>query len=174
MFINPLVYIKNSKWRAKMTILSEKMAYLKGMAEGLEVGDNSKEGKLLVEIIKVIDEICFTIDDVEEQIEEVAEYVEAIDESLTDIEEDLYEGEDEELYDSFECPDCGEEILVFEDEFLDDDFLEIQCPNCGSEFVVCDDGNDTHYFEEEFDNDDEDDFEACDENSCEGGCSCGE
>lgn len=163
-----------------MTILSEKMAYLKGMAEGLEVGESSKEGKLLVELIKVIDEICFTIDDIEEQVEEVAEYVEAIDESLTDIEEDLYEDdyidEDEELFDSFECPDCGEEILVFEDEFLDDDFLEVQCPNCGSEFVVYDDGDESHYFEEDFDNDDAkccSDDECNDDEDCQNGnCEC--
>ena len=37
--------------------ISEKVAYLKGLAEGLELED-SKEGKLIKGIIDVLDDIC--------------------------------------------------------------------------------------------------------------------
>ena len=49
-----------------MTI-SEKVAYLKGLAEGLNIDtDKSKEGKLITVIIGILEEIGMSIEDLEE------------------------------------------------------------------------------------------------------------
>ena len=67
-----------------MSYISEKVAYLDGLAEGLSI-DESKEGKLLRGIIDALGSIA----------EQLEEHDEAIDD-LNDCVEDLYETLDEE------------------------------------------------------------------------------
>ena len=43
--------------------ISEKVAYLKGLAEGLALDTESKEGKLIAAIIDVLDDIALEIAD---------------------------------------------------------------------------------------------------------------
>ena len=50
-----------------MTI-SEKVAYLKGLAEGLNLDTDSKEGKLIAAIIDVLDDMAEKFADVEEDV----------------------------------------------------------------------------------------------------------
>ena len=52
-----------------MTI-SEKVAYLKGLAEGMELDTEKKEGKLLAAIIDVLDDIALEIADMKADQEE--------------------------------------------------------------------------------------------------------
>lgn len=42
--------------------ITEKVAYLKGLAEGMELDTEKKEGKLLAAIIDVLDDIALEID----------------------------------------------------------------------------------------------------------------
>jgi DNA-directed RNA polymerase subunit RPC12/RpoP len=121
-----------------MSYLHEKVAYLKGLADGLQVDDSSKEGKLLLQIIEVLDafaedmeDVYDELDDMSDAIEELDEYVDAIDEDLSDLEEDLYEDDDlDEEYEEVECPACGETVLI-ESQILDKDDT-VECPNCGA------------------------------------------
>lgn len=124
-------------------ILSElktDIAYLQGLAEGLEIDDNSKEGRILVSILDVLADMADAIEDLQTEQKELEDYVETMDEDLSDLEDDFYE-EDVEC----ECDDCGdldldhievecpncEEIVCFETDLLDDeDLIEITCPNC--------------------------------------------
>ena len=102
--------------------ISEKVAYLKGLAEGLALDTDTKEGKLIAAIIDVLDDMAEKFVDLEDE--------------LCDVEEALYEmdDEDEEDYDDDEsyfettCPVCQEEI-VFDEDTLDSG--EIRCPKCG-------------------------------------------
>ena len=64
----------------------EKMAYLKGLLDGMEVAD-SKEKKLFAEIIDVLDELVEAVGDLYEGQDELQEYVESIDTDLEDAEE---------------------------------------------------------------------------------------
>ena len=43
--------------------ITEKVAYLKGLAEGMELDTEKKEGKLLAAIIDVLDDIALEIAD---------------------------------------------------------------------------------------------------------------
>ena len=50
-----------------MTI-SEKVAYLKGLAEGLALDTESKEGKLIAAIIDVLDDMSGKFEDLEDEL----------------------------------------------------------------------------------------------------------
>ena len=129
--------------------LNEKVAYLKGLAEGLKVDTNETNGKLISAMIDVLDEMAKSIADLEDTAEYLDSYIEELDEDLGMVEEDLYcDEDDEEDFDdddfddedfdeddddecvSVECPSCGEEVFV--DETMD--FDNINCPSCGAKF----------------------------------------
>jgi len=127
-----------------MQKLSEKVAFLQGLTEGLELGDNSKEGKVLRKIIDILEEMAAEIEDLQLYQEEMEQYVEAIDEDLADLEKDFYDDDDEDDDDDdlieIECPNCGESVYFDEDYLLDEDVTEVTCPNCG-EVVYFDDAD---------------------------------
>ena len=121
-----------------MTI-TEKVAYLKGLAEGLKINDDKPEGKLLLAMIDVLDDMALTVDDLDNEIAEIVEIVDEIDQDLGDVEGEIYgeddeddfcEGcdgcDDEDIYE-VECPTCGDVICINE-EMLEEG--EINCPNC--------------------------------------------
>ena len=127
-----------------MTV-TEKVAYLKGLAEGLGIEEDSKEGKLLKAVMDVLADLAVSVEDLEDYTAELTEQVDAVDEDLDSLENDFYgecdccdDDEDEEYYD-ITCPSCGDEFSVDEDTLLEGG---IECPNCGEhlEFdVECDD-----------------------------------
>lgn len=106
-----------------MTI-TERAAYIKGLAEGLGIDDSTKEGKIINALIGAIDDMALTVADLEAELEELQEQVETIDEDLGDLEEDYYQFDDE-----CHCDECDD------DEDLDGDIYEVCCPTCGD--IVC-------------------------------------
>ena len=127
-----------------MTV-TEKVAYMQGLMEGLSVDETSKEGKILKAVVDVLDDLAMSVEDLEDYTAELTEQVDAVDEDLDSLENDFYgecdccdDDEDEEYYD-ITCPSCGDEFSVDEDTLLEGG---IECPNCGEhlEFdVECDD-----------------------------------
>ena len=105
--------------------ITEKVAYLKGLAEGMELDTEKKEGKLLAAII---DELYDGLDAVSDDLEDVEDAVFGEDD---EDEEDVYEyeepEEDEDCY-ATTCPTC-EETIYFDESVLEDG--EVICPNCG-------------------------------------------
>ena len=79
-----------------MDFLYEKIAYLRGLADGLEVKDDTKEGKLFIALMDVIEEIADSMSDIVEDQDEVNEYLDLLDEDLSVVEEELFG--DLELY----------------------------------------------------------------------------
>ncbi len=124
-----------------MTI-SEKVAYLKGLAEGLDIDtEKSKEGKLISVMIGILEEVGLSIEDLEESSEALGEEIDALSDDLADVEKLVFdEDEDEDGCccgdDDFfetECPNCGETLVI------DEDVLEegvIQCPSCEQKFAL--------------------------------------
>ena len=115
---------------------SEKVAYLKGLAEGLALEtDNNKKNSRVCHI-DVLDDMAEKFVDLEDELCDVEDGLDAVSDDLSDVEEALYEmdDEDEEDYDDDEsyfettCPVCQEEI-VFDEDTLDSG--EIRCPKCG-------------------------------------------
>lgn len=131
-----------------MTI-SEKVAYLKGLAEGLGIDtEKSKEGKLLNVIIGILEEVGMSIEDLEDSVEALGEELDAVSDDLEDVEDVLFDEDDEdddededegEDFFQVECPSCGEDL------YIDESVLEagsIECPNCKGKFALDIDGGD--------------------------------
>ena len=116
--------------------ISEKVAYLKGLAEGLALDTDTKEGKLLTAIIDVLDDMAEKFVDLEDELCDVEDGLDAVSDDLSDVEEALYEldddededDDDDESYFVTTCPVCEEEIVFNEDNL---ESGEIRCPNCG-------------------------------------------
>ncbi|MGE4276131.1 MAG: CD1247 N-terminal domain-containing protein [Lawsonibacter sp.] len=125
-----------------MTI-SEKVAYLKGLAEGLNLDtEKSKEGKLISVMIGILEEIGLSIEDLEENNQALGEEIDALSDDLADVESVVFEDEEDEDdededYDDdwfeVECPTC-EEPLIIDDKALAEGV--VQCPNCQSKFSL--------------------------------------
>ena len=132
-----------------MTI-SEKVAYLKGLADGMELEkDASKEGKLILKIIDILENVGLDLEDLESEVEDLGDAIDVLSEDVEDLETIVYEDwdeyededdlpfgtEDEDDDDFFEveCPSCGEDIVIDESAL---DAGEVACPNCGDKFSL--------------------------------------
>ena len=143
--------------------ITEKTSYVKGLAEGLGLGDGAQD-KLIKALIDLVDDMAVEIADLQEEldglydeIDELEEQVDAVDEDLDELEEYVYDidddfddfdEEDEEDYeDCFDitCPSCGEEFSVDEQTLIDG---SVNCPKC-NELLTFD-------FDEDDDEEDED------------------
>ena len=136
---------------------AEKVAYLKGLMEGMNIDRESNEGKLFSVIADILNDVALDIEDLESDLYDLGEDVDAISDDLSDVEDYLFEDDDDddddyddddEDYDEDEeplffevtCPACENTITVDEDVV---NLGAIQCPNCGE------------MLEFEFDEDDE-------------------
>ena len=126
-----------------MTI-TEKTAYLKGLADGLGVDPQSKEGKLWAALNDLLCDVAHELENLHEADRGQAQALDGLADEVSFL-EDLCgamdgddcknlddEDDDEPAYDGVvydaTCPVCGEEIS------FDEDTLEkgsIRCPNCG-------------------------------------------
>jgi len=126
-----------------METLGQRIAYLKGLAEGMNVTASSNEGKLLVAIIDLLDDMCDSISDLESNHDDLNEYVESIDQDVHELEGFVYGSDDDDDDDDFDDEDDDDD-----DDFDDEDteFIEVECPNC----------HETVYFDEEVFGEDDD------------------
>ena len=120
--------------------ISEKIAYLKGLMEGMNVDTESNEGKLFRAIVDVLDEIALEVEDLTDEVMELGDGLDVISDDLSDVEDIVYDewddddddddddDEEEECY-ATTCPECEEEIF-FDDSVLEDG--KVECPNCGA------------------------------------------
>jgi len=163
--------------------ITEKLAYIKGLAEGLSLDESKPEVKVINAIIDLLDDIAYDLTDMEELYDDLSEQVDEIDQDLAEVESELYDDEecdccdDDDDYDDDDdddfdfddednpfyevtCGACGQKLNVSEDVLLEG---EIECPNCG-ELLEFD-------FSDLFENEDTEDLEACD-GVCDGCDGC--
>ncbi|MEG2929542.1 MAG: hypothetical protein RR846_08355 [Oscillospiraceae bacterium] len=142
-----------------MMSLTEKLAYIKGLCEGLELEGTTKESKVILALVDLLDEVTQSVSQLEGDMDQVFDEIDAIDEDLTDVEDALWDDDDE--YDDDDddcdcgcgchdddeecegglyeitCPKCGEVVCMDEDMLFSPDCA---CPNCGTSFEVDFDG----------------------------------
>ena len=126
---------------------SEKVAYVKGLAEGLGYDNTSKEGKILAAILDILEDVAHDIEDLEENAWNLGEAIDQVSDDLADIEEAVYDededddddecggccgccDDEEPVFYEVTCPACGNTITIDEDVL---DLGSIECPNCGEE-----------------------------------------
>ncbi len=120
-----------------MTI-SEKVAYLKGLADGLDLDlESTKEGRILGKIIDILEDLGLAVEDLEVEVQAAGDELESLAEDVADVETILFDDEEDGLdLDEFfelECPSCGDSIIIDESVL---DVGEVVCPNCGDTFSL--------------------------------------
>ncbi|MBQ1603737.1 MAG: hypothetical protein II045_02380 [Oscillospiraceae bacterium] len=119
--------------------ISEKIAYLKGLMEGMKIDEQSNEGKLFAAIVDVLDEVALEVEDLTDEVMELGDGLDVVSDDLSDVEDLVYDDEDddededdedvEEMCYATTCPEC-EEKIYFDETYLEDGCLK--CPNCGA------------------------------------------
>ena len=140
--------------------LTDRAAYLKGLMDGLDIDDSTKEGKVLLAMSELLSDLTSAvvvldedlsiayeqIDDLEEEVEELEDELEDLEdliaELIDDEDEDEDDDEDEDEEDDeddgdyeyeLECPQCGAINYVDEETLLSE---EIFCGNCKAPFAI--------------------------------------
>lgn len=117
-----------------MNSISSRIAYLNGLVSGLEIDKDSKEGKVLLEVIKILYDMSEEMSDLSEAQKHMHKHIDAVDEDLADLTDsvvyDNYESlEDEgDNFQEIKCPNCQD--LVYVDKDMIGQKEEIICPNC--------------------------------------------
>lgn len=118
--------------------ITEKVSYIKGLAEGLKLDEATKEGKILLAILDVLNDMAYQIEDIDSDLNDMADVVGDIDDAVLELEDEVY-GEhecdddcdccddDEDLYE-ITCPKCNNTVTVDFDVISAGGIL---CPNCG-------------------------------------------
>ena len=122
-----------------MTI-SERISYVKGLADGMKLDTESNEGKLISAIIDILADISEEIDAINEEQFDMADQLDEVDEDLSTLEEIIYDDDEDECECGCGCgPDCdcgcqeGLECTCGGDCDCgcgDDELYEVTCPNC--------------------------------------------
>lgn len=125
---------------------TERVSYIRGLAEGLELDENKKEVKVLNAVIDMLDDLAFSMAELQDNVNDMADQLDAVDEDLGTLEDDFYDEDDEEdedaenddedddddddsCYYEVTCPDCHETVCLSEDVMKEG---SIKCPNCGA------------------------------------------
>lgn len=140
-----------------MANITERTAYLRGLADGLGLDKDKAENKLLLEMLSVMEEMAQQLAETNEDLDELSDYIEDMDADLAEVEEMIFEDDDcdcgcdcddcdcddcddcdcdcdceQEL--SFDCPNCGKTVMI---KASDIDFDESPvCSACGQPFFV--------------------------------------
>ena len=115
-----------------MTI-SERVAYIKGLVDGLELDCNDKNSKVLKEVVLVLEDMALSIEDNEDVTNAIGEQLDEVDSDLSSLEDYVYDDED---------------------DYEDDDVYEVECPNCHDivylDEEMLEDGDEEEYEESRF------------------------
>ena len=114
--------------------ICEKVAYLKGLMEGLTIDVESKEGKLFAAIVDVLEDMAYEIEDLGENALDIGDELDAISADLEDVENEVFgcDCDDDDCCccddddDDCCCCDCDEEDYVY----------EVNCPACGADVIA--------------------------------------
>ncbi len=114
-----------------MSKLTEKISYVKGLAEGMQLNAENAEGKIIYKLLDLLEEADHELNEIRKAHNELDEYVESIDDDLCDIEDYLF-GDDDDDDDDDDDSDWDAEDGEDEDDEEDDGVVEYVCPHCGA------------------------------------------
>ena len=93
-----------------MMTITEKVAYLRGLVEGLKLDEDKDEVKVINAIIDVLDDMALSVADLEDEVASVEEMIDEIDADLEDLEDYVCDVSDG-------CSCCGEDYDDDEEEY---------------------------------------------------------
>lgn len=111
-----------------MDTIKAKVAYVRGMMDGLAIDLDTKEGKVLSSMLNLMEDIGDKIDEIDLRLEELEMYI------GDDIyNEDCEANFEEDDFVEFVCHRCGETIYI--DKSIVNNKEEIECPNCAYNLI---------------------------------------
>ncbi len=121
-----------------MSDLTNRAAYLKGLADGMKLDAETNEGKLLNEIIALLGDITEEIEMIDDEQGFVADKLDDIDDSIDILceevfDEEIYEYDDEDEDYAIKCEKCGKDVFLSYEDFECDD---LACPYCGEPIEI--------------------------------------
>lgn len=84
--------------------INEKASYIKGLAEGMKFDTTTDTGRLIKEMIGLLEDMALSISDLEDENARLEAYIDELDHDLADVEEEVY-GEDDDCC----CDDCWDD-----------------------------------------------------------------
>lgn len=133
--------------------LTEKIAYIRGLAEGLKLDESKDEVKVIKAMMELLEDMAVSVADLEEFVDEMSLQLDEVDEDLATLEDEFFEDYCDDdcdccdccdddcgccdcdddcdcdcVYYEVTCPQCNETICVDEDLLLEG---EVMCPECG-------------------------------------------
>lgn len=132
--------------------LIKKISYIRGVADGIKLSEKSDEGKVICQLLEIIDILASETNRLSDDISDIQSSVEEMDDELLAAMSEI-----DELYEdingidappSFEQDDPGFDSLDYgaeymdgdeedaEDDDEDDELFELQCPKCGEDVMI--------------------------------------
>lgn len=132
-----------------MSELTNRAAYLQGLADGLKLDKETTEGKLIDELIVLVTDMAQEIEALDDEQAFVADKMDELEDVIELIGDEVYGYEDDEEDDdvyTLVCEKCGAEIDFTADDLDDIASGDFICPECGEvielDFEECDCGCD--------------------------------
>lgn len=113
--------------------LNQKIAYIKGLADGLSLDNSKPEVKVINEILELLEDMALSVTSTEDLYDELSQQVDEMDDDLATLEAEVYE----DCECDGQCCDCDEDCFDIDDE--DNPMYEVTCPECNAEIVVDED-----------------------------------
>lgn len=126
-----------------MTV-NEKVAYIKGLMEGLDFKPDTSEKKILSLVVDLLADMCEADDSISDRMDNLEQYLSELDSDLGDVEEllcasdsndvdddDIDDPDDYDNDDDDDGDDGDGDGDDDDDDGDDDDIFEVECPNCG-------------------------------------------
>lgn len=131
-----------------MSEITNRAAYLKGLADGLKLDTEKAEGKLINEIIALLGDIAAEVEGIDDEQMFIEDKIDEIEEVIDLMSEDIYADDcdcEDDVY-TLVCEKCGAEIDFTSDDLDDIAAGDFMCPECGEvielDFDECDCGCD--------------------------------
>ncbi len=109
-------------WKGTAEIMktSEKVAYIKGLMEGMALDMTKSENRILSEVVGVLEELAATNNALTEENIKLKDYVEELDHDLGELEEYVYDFDCRDDYD-FDDEDGDEDAEYGEETYSEDE-----------------------------------------------------
>lgn len=110
--------------------LSERIAYIKGLTDGLKLDSEKDEVKVINAMVELLDDMTLKVTELEAELGITMAQVEELDDCLAEVEECVFDDDFDCCDDDCDCDDCCD---------CDDDenvFYEVTCPSCGNDINV--------------------------------------
>lgn len=117
--------------------LTEKIAYIRGLADGLKLDESKDEVKVINAMMELLEDMAVSIADLEDFTDEMSLQLDEVDEDLATLEDEIYEDYCDCCDDDCDCCDCCDDDCGCFDDDCDCDcvYYEVTCPNC--EQTIC-------------------------------------